>query len=678
MNAREQLKFKREIYKLRRAFRERHGLTARDAKGHSCTPDCQGHMEKFTLSTGDIVYMCRRSGAHHVCGRRCRHAVVGKASGEAVCKITGVVVHANIMVAEVPCGADAGDMQVRRAFNATRGSRTEYSRELAQSSQTHLEHIENRAQEQIASDYFAYDNHVQRRVSHRFNGRHHRDNFIVSGNRMLMMLFCSRDRRDIFMETLQRRAVEAKRAATALLTEGVHPRDVFNYCIGVVAQNLTFSMSKEPFIKYGPAIVQFVVGVWEVLRGSTRTSGLVQSIVFPEFFLFFMDCWAHGIASGEADRTYVLAPNPVLQRCFPDLGELQKSIRISPHTLPKKRKAVTQACRRLLPQDIVGLTAAYTRLTGESPFIEMHTQLTAPPMPLAKSLDTPPDVIAWEGSHVFKPTRQEVNDIVSGRRAMRSVHNLVSKTREAITRPSKRARQMRNDSWARDEDRSLVVTNSIGLLKRLFFQNIVTKAQCCSKYQKGVLTARLLRNLAAKTNMPTFRAPSLRLNPGCTVLVFSTGTIIVSGNRDADAVDAGGMMLIHLLRSTRMGNFSIQNRQIINIVCTAYFPPGHGIIKDAIKKLKSNSLISYKEASTFSGLFVSVEKFATSFIVFETGRMVVCGSDPRNVAKSLCLLERHALEQGAVFVQPNFTSVIEECKKRMAMQPAQVYEIQKG
>ena len=191
------------------------------------------------------------------------------------------------------------------------------------------------------------------------------------------------------------------------------------------------------------------------------------------------------------------------------------------------------------------------------------------------------------------------------------------------------------------------VTHSHGLLNKVYCQNLVVTVNICNLTKGDILDKDVLRAIGAKCNLSLFHAVSLRVKPGCTVLIFATGKVIISGSKSIEDMDCGGLVAQHILNSMRIGNFHIKDRRITNIVGTAYLPTDHFLDFEAI-----NTSIPLKcmEADQFAGMFVTMPELKTNFILFESGAIVVCSRSEELMTRAVTRMEVIILRSNAVRV----------------------------
>jgi TATA-box binding protein (TBP) (component of TFIID and TFIIIB) len=199
------------------------------------------------------------------------------------------------------------------------------------------------------------------------------------------------------------------------------------------------------------------------------------------------------------------------------------------------------------------------------------------------------------------------------------------------------------------------VPDSHGLLTTVFCQNIVVTVNICDLANNEMLNKNMLRYIGVKCNLALFHAIALRVQPGCTVLIFATGKVVVSGSKSIEDMNCGSLTAVHILNNMRIGNFHIKERRITNIVGTAYLPPGHKLdfkaIHDAIP-------LQCVVAALFAGMFVFMPDHATNFILFRSGAIVVCSRAISLMTSAITSLEEIVLRCNAVRVAAGVESKV--------------------
>ena len=206
------------------------------------------------------------------------------------------------------------------------------------------------------------------------------------------------------------------------------------------------------------------------------------------------------------------------------------------------------------------------------------------------------------------------------------------------------------------------IADSHGLLTNVFCQNVVAAVELCRPRPGRVLNKDVLRCIGAKCNLPMFHAIALRVEPGCTVLLFASGKAVVSGSKSREAMDCGTLTAVHILNQLGIGNFYVRNRRITNVVGTAYLPEGHGIDFNRVHRAIPLKCFI---APTFAGLFVLDLECNTNFILFKHGAIVASsramrqGGDPIDSMKlALKRLEAVMLRANAIRVMTGVVSKV--------------------
>ena len=201
------------------------------------------------------------------------------------------------------------------------------------------------------------------------------------------------------------------------------------------------------------------------------------------------------------------------------------------------------------------------------------------------------------------------------------------------------------------------VEGSRGLLNQLYCQNIVATIRIVDLPDGATLDKDALRVIGAKCNLPLFHAIALRVQPGCTVLLFATGKVVISGGKSIQDMNCGSLTAVSILNNMLIGNFHVEKRVITNIVGTAYLPPGHTLDFDAIISVIP---LQCMVAFLFAGMFVHMPAHHTNFILFRSGAIVVRSNCIDNMTKGILNLEEILLRCNAVRVAPGVTSVLSQ------------------
>lgn len=203
------------------------------------------------------------------------------------------------------------------------------------------------------------------------------------------------------------------------------------------------------------------------------------------------------------------------------------------------------------------------------------------------------------------------------------------------------------------------------MLTQLYCQNLVATIRICNLPRGEVLDKDVLRTIGAKCNLALFHAIALRVLPGCTVLLFASGKVVVSGCKSIQDMNCGSLVAISILNNMLIGNFYIKNRSITNIVGTTYLPPGHSIDFDAVI---SAIPLQCGIAFLFAGMFVKMPKHCTNFILFRSGAIVVRSNTIESMTAAIKELEGIMLRCNAIRVAAGVASKLPKAIEHLLRQ----------
>lgn len=168
-------------------------------------------------------------------------------------------------------------------------------------------------------------------------------------------------------------------------------------------------------------------------------------------------------------------------------------------------------------------------------------------------------------------------------------------------------------------------------------QNVVatTQIECTTgngnkkPVQKHNIDINMLNSLmpCCRYDKRKFAAITIKLsNPTCTALLFTSGKVVITGNKTLHESITAALFLSKTLRAILDGqHFSMSNCNIQNIVARAdlHLEPDFRLDLDAIHK-KYEIYSSYTKC-VFPGLILRLPKLPVVLLCFESGKVVVTG-----------------------------------------------------
>jgi transcription initiation factor TFIID TATA-box-binding protein len=149
-------------------------------------------------------------------------------------------------------------------------------------------------------------------------------------------------------------------------------------------------------------------------------------------------------------------------------------------------------------------------------------------------------------------------------------------------------------------------------------------------------------------------------NPKATILVFSTGKMVVTGLRDASEAEK---VVNDVIKRIAKCKIKISNPQIIiqNIVAS-------GDLKCSIDLNMAAVVMEYSmyEPEVFPGLIYRMQDPKTVFLIFSTGRIVCTGGKTKEIVAQAVEKLYHAVREYGVAREPGEEDEFDEDEEEMS------------
>ena len=156
--------------------------------------------------------------------------------------------------------------------------------------------------------------------------------------------------------------------------------------------------------------------------------------------------------------------------------------------------------------------------------------------------------------------------------------------------------------------------------------NIVSTAQIEGSVMPLDLTRISLLLPGSSYDKRRFAAMTLRLaNPACTVLLFSSGKMVITGGRNLYDCMLSALTVTNLLRKILSGvHFQLKSCDIQNIVAHCEIPLGAGSLDLNLMYERLNLFSTYQK-NMFPGLIYRPPASPIVLLCFDSGKIVITG-----------------------------------------------------
>lgn len=369
---------------------------------HVCTAErCGATLERVDAAENTPIYLCPIGFKAHVCGQFCSRGT--RTDGTIVCTLTGRVILNQVMVAEVPEGVQAGDLQIHRFDKATRGQRVVRVSNAAAAAAAPQRSAPRRGWGRgtttapRTNNKGAVRKKRKRDAERALNNRMKRhvpvwllntQECLRTATRLVVRLLYGPDRQAMTRSFLQSRQSIARASVRTLMANQLQRQGMFNAshafhkCLSVVCKGLTFSAPGHVVRKVAPEFARRVVQVWVALHkshaslavvGQRNSQTILSDAMFQQVVVLLLFMWSNGIVTSAAvdgrstwahtlamaPPQFLLEPQTVLQHHLPPLTVVPMFMHMfdTSTSILTIRKSLSDMCAVLAPRDLLVATS---------------------------------------------------------------------------------------------------------------------------------------------------------------------------------------------------------------------------------------------------------------------------------------------------------------------------------